>query len=137
MDSLKKVLVVENDEVVLVLISHILSRQSYVVTTTSDAFEADRLLQDGPYDAILLDLKMPHGGAELISKIADRDPAMLKKVIVVTGAILEAQALGNLPLHATIRKPFEVTTLVETVRLCVDGAGGEATQHGDGESGSS
>jgi DNA-binding response OmpR family regulator len=121
LDSVKKVLVVENDEVVLVLLSHILTRQSYVVTTTSDGFEADRLLQAGPYDAILLDLKMPNGGVELIRKIASRDPDMLKRVIVVTGAILEAQALAGLPLHATVRKPFEVDSLVETVRTCVNG----------------
>ena len=121
MDSVKKVLVVENDHVVLVLISHILSRQSYVVHTTSDAFEAERLLQSGPYDAILLDLKMPNGGVELIRKLARRDPEMVKKVIGVTSAMLDAQALGDLPLHATIRKPVEVAALVETVRRCVNG----------------
>ena len=127
---MKKVLVIENDQVVLVLISHILSRQSYVVHATSDAFEADRLLQDGPYDAILLDLKMPHGGVELIRKIAERDPEMLKKVIVVTGAILETQAFADMPLHATIKKPFEVASLVEAVRRCVESSDRETEDRG-------
>lgn len=121
MDSPKKILVVENDEIVLVLISHILTRQSYLVHTTGDALEADELLQREPYDAILMDLKMPNGGVELIRKIEARDPEMLKKIIVVTGAIHEAQKIADLPLHATVRKPFEVSSLVETVRNCVRG----------------
>ena len=63
---------------------------------------------------------MPHGGEELIRKIEARDPKMLERVIVVTGAIPEAEKLASLPLHATVRKPFEVTSLIETVRSCVE-----------------
>lgn len=85
--SPKKVLVVENDEVTVVLISHVLTRGSYVVHTTLDALEAEQMLARDDYDAILLDLKMPHGGVELINKIAATNPALLRKVIVVTAAI--------------------------------------------------
>jgi DNA-binding NtrC family response regulator len=117
----KKVLVVDNDEVVLVLISHILTRQSYTVRTTADAFSAEQLLQDGPWDAVLLDLKMPQGGVALIRRLAERDPAILRKIIVVTGAIDEARKVADLPLHAILRKPFELNSLVDVVRSCVDG----------------
>lgn len=116
----KKVLVVENDEVIVVLISHILARQSYVVHTTLDALEAEEMLERDDYDAILLDLKMPHGGVDLINKIADRNPALLRKVIVVTAAIKEAQKLTGLPLCAIVKKPFEIDALLETVRACVE-----------------
>ena len=115
----KKVLVVENDEVVLVLISHILARHSYVVHTSTDAFEAEELLRREPYDAVLLDLKLPGGGVELIHKIEQRNPDLLRRIIVVTGALDEAAKLAHLPLHATIRKPFEVKSLVDTVHSCV------------------
>jgi DNA-binding response OmpR family regulator len=118
--SAKKVLVVENDEVVLILISHILARHSYVVHTTTDAFEAGLLLQREPWDAVLMDLKLPGGGAELIRKIAETNPDLLRRIIVVTGAVQEAAKLADLPLHATLRKPFEVASLVETVRTCVE-----------------
>jgi len=116
----KKVLVVENDEVIVVLISHILTRQSYVVHTTFDALEAEEMLDRDDYDAILLDLKMPHGGVELINKIAQRNPSLLRKVIVVTAAMREAQKLAGLPLHAIVKKPFEIDALLETVRACVE-----------------
>lgn len=114
----KKVLVVEDDEVVLILISHILARHSYVVHTTTDALEADALLSREPYDAVLMDLKLPGGGVELIRKIEQNNPDLLRRIIVVTGAMDEAAKLAHLPLHATIRKPFEVKSLVDTVHSC-------------------
>jgi len=118
--SPKKVLVIENDEVIAALITHILTRQSYVVHTSFDTLEAEQMLERDAYDAILLDLKMPHGGVDLINKIAERNPSLLRKVIVVTAAIQEAQELAGLPLHAIVRKPFEITALLETVRACVE-----------------
>ena len=116
----KKVLVVENDEVVVVLISHVLTRHSYVVHTTLDALEAERMLEHDDYDAILLDLKMPRGGVELIRRIESRNPALLQKIIVVTGAIQEAKQLEGVPIAGIVRKPFEIETLVTKVRNTVE-----------------
>jgi DNA-binding response OmpR family regulator len=115
----KKVLVVENDEVIVVLISHILTRSSYAVHTTLDGLEADDMLSRNDYDAILLDLRMPNGGVELIRRIESRNPDLLRKVIVVTGAIDELHKIAGMPLYAIVRKPFEVNALLETVRGCV------------------
>jgi len=115
----KKILVVENDEVIVVLISHILTRGSYTVHTTLDGAEADEMLSRDEYDAILLDLKMPNSGVELIRKIESRNPALLKKVIVVTGAMDDLHKIAGMPLYAVVRKPFEVSALLETVRGCV------------------
>lgn len=118
----KKVLVVENDEVIIVLIAHVLTRQSYVVHSTFDALEAERMLASDQYDAILLDLKMPNGGIELIRKIQQRNPDLLRKIIVVTGAIHETAQLAGLPLNAVVRKPFEIENFVETVNACAKSA---------------
>jgi DNA-binding response OmpR family regulator len=116
----KKVLVVEDDEVIVVLISHILTRNSYVVHTTFDALEADDMLRRDEYDAILLDLKMPNGGVDFIRRIERTNPALLEKIIVVTAAFDEAVKVADLPLHAIVRKPFEIAALLDTVRACVD-----------------
>lgn len=119
----KKVLVVENDELTLVLISHILTRQSYVVHTSLDGAEAAEMLQRDDYDAVLLDLKMPYGGVELIRRIEQRNPALLNRIIVVTGALDEAARLTGLPICAIVKKPFEVHDFVATVRSCIDRQG--------------
>ncbi len=116
----KKILVVENDQVVAVLISHVLSRQSYVVHTTLDALEVERMLERDDYDAILLDLKMPNGGVALIRKLEARNPALLKKIIVVTGAVHDIPQLEKFPICAVVKKPFEIADFVATVRACVE-----------------
>lgn len=116
----KKVLVVEDDEVIVVLISHILTRHSYVVHTTFDALEANEMLSRSDYDAVLLDLKMPNGGVDFIRCIERTNPALLEKIIVVTAAFEEAAKIADLPLHAIVRKPFEIASLLDTVRTCVD-----------------
>jgi DNA-binding response OmpR family regulator len=118
----RKVLVIESDEVILVLISYLLTRESYLVHTTLNAADAEQMLAAETYDAILLELRVPTGGVELIHRIAENDPKQLEKIIVVTSAIQEATRLAGLPLHAIIRKPFEVTALVETVRSLVEPA---------------
>lgn len=115
----KKVLVVENDEIVLQLISYLLTRESYVVHTTVDGLEADEMLRSTAYDAILLDLKMPHGGADLIRKLEQQNPSLLGRIIVVTGAIEEAAKLEKDRIHAIVKKPFEIEALLNTVRACV------------------
>ncbi len=119
--SPKKVLVIEDDEVIVVLMSHILTRNSYVVHTTGDTLTADEMVDADEYSAILLDLKMPHGGVDFIRRMEHRNPAMLGRIIVVTAAIEEAAKVAGLPLHAIVRKPFEIGALLDTVRACVDG----------------
>ena len=115
MQSQKKVLVAESNEVVLVLISHILTRRSHVVETTVDALEADLMLQRVPYDALIVDAKVPNGGLELIHRIADRDASFLRKTVLLTATISEAAPVAHLPLGAIVKKPFEVSDLVEVV----------------------
>lgn len=116
MQSQKKVLVAESDEVVLVLISHILTRQSYHVTTSIDALEADRMLQSAPYDALIVDTRIANGGVDLVRRIAARDAGFLRKTVVLAAAIGDAEPLADLPLGAIVKKPIEVSDLVEIVR---------------------
>ena len=118
--SPKKILVVENDELTLVLISHILTRQSYVVHTSLDGAEAAEMLERNDYAAVLLDLKMPHGGVDLIRRIEALNPALLKRIIVVTGALDEAARLSGIPVCAIVKKPFEIHDFIVTVRSCIE-----------------
>ena len=120
MQSQKKVLVAESDEVVLVLISHILTRQSYLVTTSADALEADRMLQSGPYDALIVDARIANGGIDLVRRIAERDAGFLRKTVVLTAAVSDAEPLAHLPVGAIVKKPFEVSDLVDVVRARAD-----------------
>ena len=123
MELPKKILVVETDEVIVLLISHILARHSYVVHTTLDALEAADMLQADSYDAILIDPKVPNGGGELLARIERIDAALLQKVILVGEHTLDQETVARMKLHAVVRKPFEVSALVSTVHACVRASG--------------
>jgi DNA-binding response OmpR family regulator len=116
LQSQKKVLVAESNEVILVLISHILTRQSYLVETSVDALEADLMLQRESYDALIVDAKVPNGGLDLIRRIAERDVAFLRKTVLLTTTIADSDPVAHLPLGAIVKKPFEISDLVELVR---------------------
>ena len=113
----KKILVAESDEIVLVLLSHVLARQSFVVRTTLDALEAEKLLDDDVYDLVLVDVKLP-GGVALLRAIAERHPTLARRVIVTTpDAGID---LTELPVYAVVRKPVELDSFLETVRDCLE-----------------
>ena len=116
----KKVLVAEGDEIVEVLISHLLIRQSYVVHSTLDALEADRMIQREPYDALLIDVGMLRGGFELIERVSGREPDLVRRIIAMTASSHDGDRVGALPVHAVVRKPFVLDQLVDTVRSCVE-----------------
>ena len=113
----KKVLVAEGNEVIVVLIAHLLTRNSYVVHTTVDTHEAEQLLLREPWDAALIDLA--NGGAEMIARVSDQQPALMPRVIALTTNVDEALRLRPLGVCAVVKKPFVTDQLLETVRSCV------------------
>jgi len=119
----KKVLVAEGDEIVVVLISHLLTRQSYLVHTTLNALEADQMIQREPYDVLLIDVGMLHGGFELLERVSGREPDLLQRIIAMTVSSHDSDRVGAMPVHAVVKKPFVLDQLVDTVRSCVEKTG--------------
>lgn len=61
MESLtnKKILVVEDDEVNLMIAEHILGKEGYNVQTVNNGEEAIEVVQNHIFDLILMDIEMP------------------------------------------------------------------------------
>jgi DNA-binding response OmpR family regulator len=117
----KKLLVAEGDEIVLVLICHVLSRHSFVVDASRDFAEAERMLAQNDYDAVLLDVRMPDSGAEALRRILSRNPKLSGRVIAMTTSVDDAQKLEGIKLGAVVKKPVEIYELIEIVRRCAEG----------------
>lgn len=78
-----KILVVDDDAVILELISKILAQNGYEVILAPDGFEALNLLEQNKIDIVITDMKMPNmDGMELIDLIKKSYPGM--KIIVMT-----------------------------------------------------
>ena len=119
--SQKKILVAEDDEIVLVLICALLARYSYAVDPATDAAATEELLARENYDAVLFDLNLPNGGVDFLRQTVQRYPALEKKLIVLTARADDARQLTGLRFAALLRKPVEIYELIETVQRCICG----------------
>ena len=113
----KRALLLDDDAAMRRLVSLLLKRAGYsvdVVVSGNDAIDA---IENQQYTAVLLDLMMPlEGGMTVIRYLRENAPAMLRRVIVITGApdaVLEP--IRN-EIFAIVRKPFEHEALVKTAQ---------------------
>jgi CheY-like chemotaxis protein len=81
---LHKVLVVDDDPVVGKSFNRVLSQKGYVVVTAANAQEALSKVQEGEYDVVFTDIKMPGmSGIELTERLRIERP--WTPVVIVTG----------------------------------------------------
>lgn len=104
---LKRVLVADEDEIILALVRHILTRQGYSVDVAANATLLDELTSLHSYAAIMVDIGLA-GDAWLRALPPDN------RVI----AIVSNGDGHSLPVKATIRKPLELDALAEIVDAC-------------------
>jgi CheY-like chemotaxis protein len=89
MSALRKVLVVDDDPVVGTSFRRVLSHDGYIVVTARDGAEALDKLNDGEYDVVFTDIKMPGmDGLELAEKVKAR--RSWTPVVIITGYGTEA-----------------------------------------------
>ncbi|MBI5528522.1 MAG: sigma-54-dependent Fis family transcriptional regulator [Deltaproteobacteria bacterium] len=110
------VLVAEDDEELLDLIRRVLSEEGYRVICAGDGTAAMSILEDGEFDLVLTDIRMPgpDGMAVLRQAISRR---LHQPVILMTafGSIESAvQAMREGAYHY-LTKPFDIEDLVEVV----------------------
>ncbi len=88
----KKVLVVDNNKVILKLLTHILERNGYLVQTAEDGLLALGILQSYRPDVIFIDLVMPNIDGENLCRVIRKKPDFDSTVLVILSAVaLEAE----------------------------------------------
>lgn len=121
----KRVLVCDDDPLLVDLVSHRLSSRGYDVTVAADGAEALQLMADAPPDALVLDAMMPVlDGYELLRRVRE-DPRTAKlPVIMLSARRQEQDVLSALELGASdyIVKPFIPEELVVRLGRLLDQA---------------
>ena len=115
----KRLLVVDDEPSVRDLLSRILSADGHTVCVAQDGEEMWQALKGERYDGILLDLKMPGAnGIELHRQIARTDPDQARRVIFVTGDVVnaETQAFIQGVRNPTLAKPFNFDQLRRAIQ---------------------
>jgi CheY-like chemotaxis protein len=110
----RRILVVEDEPLVLELFSRVLEDAGAAVTLARDGQEALEKLASADYDLIVADLRMPNiDGRELYERIAEERPDLLRRFVFSTGDLVRedtVEFLGQLP-NRLLTKPLEVETV--------------------------
>ncbi len=114
-----KVLVADDDVVMLSMISTILEKHDFDITKVDDGAKAVEKALAQKFDLIITDIMMPEiEGIEVISEIVDKWPE--SKIIAIssegrvgfTSFLKIAETVGA---TATLQKPFSPDVLLETI----------------------
>lgn len=121
MPTIKKVLLVDDDEGILALLTAALEHAGYQPIGVESAREALKILAFDPVPVVVSDIMMPDmDGLQLLRQIKDVSPGI--QVIMITAYATVDSAIEALKYGATsyLRKPFDPTELVMQVKTAFE-----------------
>ena len=114
-----RVLVVDDDESIRVLIQRLLGKHGFMVETASDGGVALEKLSKENYDALVLDLMMPRvDGFTVLRQLISSKPELVAKTVVATAYPKDVAKRQLDEVCKVIIKPFDTSELVEAVSEC-------------------
>lgn len=121
----RRILVIDDDLAIRVLLQAVLKRMKFEVELAEDgAVGLEKLKHDGSYDLILLDLMMPRvNGYEFIEQVSKNYPDQRPHIIVFTAA--GKRGVEKIPANAvcnSILKPFDLEKFIDMIGECLRGS---------------
>jgi CheY-like chemotaxis protein len=119
----KKVLVVEDDQSLRVVIRMVLEQARYEVLEARHGAAALELMESEMPDVVVADMRMPlMNGVELIGRLRS-SPATASVPIVLLSGLLPDPEVTKLA-NAVVAKPFEPADLLAAIRGSLKSEGG-------------
>jgi two-component system NtrC family sensor kinase len=104
-----RLLIIDDEPLVITMLTRLL-RRSYDITTTTSGVEGLRLACDEPWDAILCDVMLPEmSGPQLLERLESEGRPVAVKVGFMTGGAFGSEAtslLERLGKGGWLAKPF-------------------------------
>ncbi len=117
------ILVVDDEEMVRYVLTEKLSESGYSVTTAINGQQAVELFLDMPFDAVLLDLKMPGmDGIETLKELRKLDPDIPVIMVTAFGDIATAVEAIKLGAYDFVEKPPQISRIMVTLRRAIEKA---------------
>ena len=117
---MSSILVVDDEDQIRHLIRETLEQSGYHVTEARDGKEALQQCRLAPADLVIMDILMPdQDGLETTATLRQEFPNV--KIVAITGGSEMIGILNFLDVakmlgaHRALQKPFEMTTLLDTV----------------------
>src|SRR5262245_29505699 len=113
-----RILIVDDQESNVVLLAYMLEAAGYTsVTSTMDSREVVELYREHPYDAILLDLSMPHmDGFEVMEALKPIEPSGYLPVLVITAEPSHKLKALQAGAKDFVAKPFDHIEVLTRLR---------------------
>ena len=113
----EKVLLIDDEQDFLDVLSERMKNRDIDVTATSSAKDALALAENEAFDAIILDLQMPEmDGLQALQRLKTLNPDL--QVILLTGHATVEKGVQAMKLGATdvMEKPADIQQLVEKIK---------------------
>jgi DNA-binding NtrC family response regulator len=118
------ILLADDEEKILKRLGRALREEGHEVAETTTAHDAQRLIEERPFDLLIVDNIMPGmNGLDLIRQLARTMPAAERpQVLMMTAHATVASAIEAMKLGALdyLQKPFEVEELLALVRHALE-----------------
>jgi len=115
-----RLLLLDDDPSMQRLVMALLKKEGYRIDVVSAGDQAIEKVKVANYDALVLDVMTPtEGGLTVIRHLREVNPQMLKRVVLLTASPQSVLNAVEGDVFDIIRKPFEPTTLVSTIRRVV------------------
>jgi DNA-binding NtrC family response regulator len=112
----KRILLVDDEVAFTNSLSRLLLIRGYEVKAVNDGKEALRVLGEAPFDAVVLDLKMP--GMDGITTLEEiQQLGLFTQTIILTGHGTEetAEKAREMGAHDFLHKPFDLKELLASI----------------------
>ncbi|MEK6700402.1 MAG: phosphate regulon transcriptional regulator PhoB [Nitrospirota bacterium] len=127
MEPKTRILVVDDEQDIVQLVSYNLKKEGYLVEEARTGEDALRLVRERPYQLVVLDLMLPGLSGMELCRIFKQDPKTASlPIIMLTARSEEMDKIMGLETGADdyVTKPFSVRELLARVRTVLRRAGG-------------
>ncbi len=115
---MKKILVIEDNELNMKLFFDILTYQKYAVDKAMDGLEALNKIRENKYDLIILDIKLPKlDGFSLLQKLKNENKK-LPPIIIASACAMDIDKLKaqQFNIDTYITKPIDIYNFINVVK---------------------
>jgi DNA-binding NtrC family response regulator len=113
-----RVLIVEDNDAVRVMLFTILRHQPLAVDTASTADDALAKVLQCDYALIIIDMDLPHGAAETFLRDFKQQRPEATSFVIAVRDPKKQPAIDPAMVVAVLNKPIEIDTMAEVVREC-------------------
>lgn len=118
---MERILVIDDDVLMLDVVREMLEQEGYQVTTASSGEEGLRLFAENPADVLITDIIMPNkDGVSVIEEVKKQSPDA--RVIAMSGTpkVETFEAAVGADANRVLAKPFNLDELLDAVAQLID-----------------